>query len=78
MFSPMQPEDSIVEVSYVGLYYRADTNFLAGLQGDEHSDKVYLNAFKHSLSYNIAMELAESLESINCTDARRERFGRLD
>ncbi len=78
MFSPKQPEASIREVSYVGLYYRADTNFLAGLQGDEHPDKVYLNAFKHSLSYNIAMELAESLESINCTDERRDKFGRLE
>lgn len=78
-FSP-ERVDKLTEsdLSYIGLYYRADTNFLSGLQGDSHSAPDFLAAFKHSLAYNIAIEVVESLESINQTDKRLKRLGKLD
>jgi hypothetical protein len=78
-FSPERSEHLNKEdLRYIGLYYRADTNFLSGLQGDSHTHHEFLAAFQHSLAYNIAMEMVASLESINQTGPRQTRFGRLD
>lgn len=66
------------DLKYIGLYLRADTNFLVAMSGGESGDAtLWHRAFSHWLACSLSLELVAALNSINCTPERRQRFGQL-
>ncbi|MFA5589371.1 MAG: hypothetical protein WDA70_01445 [Lysobacteraceae bacterium] len=77
-FSPKRnelPEDAF---SHIGLYWRADTNFLNSFVGNEQSESRWRAAFEHVLACELGRELVSALRSINCNETRRTAYGGLD
>lgn len=77
-FSPRRGDPSDVDLSHVGLYWRADTNFLNSFVGEEQSPRIWAAAFQHVLACELGAEIIKSLHNLNCTIERREKFGLLD
>lgn len=78
-FSPRRQLSNLGEdLTYIGLYHRADTNFLSALQGQEVSDRVWESAFRHYLACNFGLEILESIRSINHEEHRRYVYGNVD
>jgi hypothetical protein len=65
-------------LSQVGLYWRADTNFLNSFTGGEQTDHIWRAAFEHLLACELGREILRSLRSINSTPARQAALGGLD
>ena len=66
------------ELSYIGLYHRADTNFLSALCGEGATDRQWRSAFKHYLACSFSIEVLESLRSLNQLEHRRSLYGGLE
>jgi hypothetical protein len=77
-FSPDKSTVSKSDLAHIGLYLRADTNFLSSLQGAGVQDIVWKAAFRHWLACNLGLEVIDSLYSINCTTARAQEFGGIE
>lgn len=77
-FSKRRKDLSLSDLEYVGLYLRADTSYLASMEGGGIDQAIWERAFNHWLACSLTLELLDSLQSINCTDARVETFGDLD
>lgn len=75
-FSPKREGKIPTEV--IGLYLRADTQFLRLFQGDELDEKGWRAAFGHFLSLALSDELLDAIYGINCSELRRKDFGNLD
>lgn len=77
-FSPNRNDLSEKDLKHIGLYWRADTNYLNSLYGDEIDKSIWLSAFQHLLTCEIGKEIIRSLDSLNCNENRMEKFGLLD
>ncbi|MFX6709082.1 hypothetical protein ABTH16_15390 [Acinetobacter baumannii] len=77
-FSPNRKNLSIQELKHIGLYWRADTNFLNSLHGEDLDTNKWLAAFQHLLACEIGKEIIKSLENLNCNDERISCFGKMD
>lgn len=66
------------QVPTIGLYLKADTQFLRLFQGEELKPKGWEGAFGHFLALTLAAEVLESLNGLNCNEARRQVFGKLE
>jgi hypothetical protein len=75
-FSPKR--EGAVPTDVIGLYLRADTQFLRLFQGDELNEKGWHAAFGHFLSLTLSAELLDAVVGINCNELRREQYGHLD
>lgn len=69
------PEDAL---SHIGLYWRADTNFLNSFVGGEQTPETWRSAFEHLLACELGKEIIHSLRNLNCNSDRQHDFGKLD
>ena len=69
------PSDAL---SHIGLYWRADTNFLNSFIGGEQSKKTWSNAFEHVLACELTKEIIKALRNLNCNEERIAQYGGLD
>ncbi|EAQ96149.2 ATP-binding protein [Congregibacter litoralis] len=69
------PDDAL---SHIGLYWRADTNFLNGFVGCGQEDNVWRSAFEHVLACDLGVEFLDSILNLNCNDERKRHYGNLD
>ncbi|MEK6210552.1 MAG: hypothetical protein AABM64_09355 [Pseudomonadota bacterium] len=76
-FSSKRHDIPASDLDYIGLYLRADTNFLSSLRGGGLTDETWHSAFRHSLACDLGIEVLDSLRSINCDESRVRRFGGL-
>src|SRR5690349_15657529 len=53
------------DLAHIGLYLRADTNFLSSLQGAGLPEDLWKSAFRHWLACSLGLEVIDSLRSIN-------------
>lgn len=77
-FSPKREEIGLADLDYIGLYLRADTNFLSSLRGGGLPEERWHSAFRHSLACELGLELLDALYSINATEARNAKYGRIE
>lgn len=77
-FSPRRTELPEDVFSHIGLYWRADTNFLNSFVGSEQPESRWRAAFEHVLACELGRELISALRSINCNETRRTTYGGLD
>lgn len=66
------------DLKHIGLYWRADTNFMNSFVGCGQSPETWRSVFEHVLACDLACEIIEALHNLNCSVARREKFGKLD
>lgn len=76
-FSPKRSELNNNDLSHIGLYWRADTNFLNSFVGGEQTPEAWKAAFEHLLACEFGKEIIRSLHSINCNPERQQKFGML-
>lgn len=69
------PSDALL---HIGLYWRADTNFLNSFTGGEQTPEIWRSAFEHLLACELGRELLKSLRSLNCNPQRQNLYGKLD
>lgn len=62
----------------IGLYFRADTQYLRTFRGDSLSDDGWIKAFEHELCLSIALEITTALKSLCANSKRREVFPGID
>lgn len=77
-FSPRRPELHEVDLAHIGLYWRADTNFLNSFAGGEQTPETWRAAFEHLLACELGKEIIRSLHSLNCNPERQRQYGHLD
>lgn len=77
-FSPRRPDLPGNDLAHIGLYWRADTNFLNSFAGGEQTPEAWRAAFEHLLACELGKEIIRSLRSLNCNPERQRRFGLLD
>lgn len=77
-FSPHRTVLSSDALTHIGLYWRADTNFLNSFTGGEQEPEVWRAAFEHLLACDLGRELIRSLKSLNCNPQRQSEYGLLD
>ncbi len=77
-FSPKRRELPEEALSHIGLYWRADTNFLNAFVGSGQDARTWRSAFEHVLACDIGLELLQSLLNLNCTQERVEKYGGLE
>lgn len=77
-FSPFRRNLTEKDLKHIGLYWRADTNYLNSLHGGELSSNIWLSAFQHLLTCEIGKEIIKSLFSLNCNEDRINRFGNIE
>lgn len=77
-FSPRRDNITAADLAHIGLYWRADTNFLNAFVGGDQASTRWKAAFEHVLACELGREIVAALRSINCHDARRAEFGGLE
>ena len=77
-FSPRRDGIATSDLAHIGLYWRADTNFLNAFVGGDQTPSRWKAAFEHVLACELGREIVAALRSINCNDARRAEFGGLE
>lgn len=77
-FSARRGELPAEAFRHIGLYWRADTNYMNSFAGSEQSDARWRSAFEHVLACELGRELISALRTINCNEKRRASYGGLD
>jgi len=77
-FSPRREVLTEHDLKYIGLYLRADTSYLAAMQGGDIDEGVWQRAFNHWIACSLSIEFVDALYSINCNERRIEDFGKLE
>jgi hypothetical protein len=77
-FSPRRPNLPKDALSHIGLYWRADTNFLNAFVGGEQTSETWRAAFEHLLACELGKEIINSLRNLNCNPERQSDYGGLD
>lgn len=77
-FSPRRPGLHDDDLAHIGLYWRADTNFLNSFAGGEQTPETWRAAFEHLLACELGKEIIRSLHSLNCNPERQGQYGHLD
>jgi len=76
-FSPRRPTICADDLAHIGLYWRADTNFLNSFTGGQQSPETWRAAFEHLLACELGKEIIRSLSSLNCNPERQRQYGGL-
>lgn len=74
-FSPRRPNLPDEILKHIGLYWRADTNFLNSFAGGEQTPEIWRSAFEHMLACEFGKEIIRALKNLNCNPERQQRFG---
>lgn len=74
-FSPKRQDLPENTLNHIGLYWRADTNFLNSLAGGDQTDATWRSAFEHLLVCEFGKEMFNAIRSINCTAERKSKYG---
>lgn len=77
-FSPRRGTLPPEAFSHVGLYWRADTNFLNAFVGGEQQPETWRNAFEHVLACDLGIEIIRGLHNLNCNPERQQKYGKLN
>jgi energy-coupling factor transporter ATP-binding protein EcfA2 len=77
-FSPKREKLDDNCFCHIGLYWRADTNFLNAFAGGEQTPEVWRAAFEHLLACEFSKEVVKSLRSLNCNASRQNKYGLLE
>lgn len=77
-FSPRRTDVTEQDLSHIGVYWRADTNFLNSFAGGDQSDATWRSAFEHLLACELGKEILRSLRTLNCNPLRQAKFGGLE
>lgn len=77
-FSAKRPDLPKDALTHIGLYWRADTNFLNAFVGGEQTPETWRAAFEHLLACELGKEIINSLRNLNCNPERQSNFGQLD
>ncbi|OAI05294.1 hypothetical protein A1353_00200 [Methylomonas methanica] len=77
-FSPRRSHLPENACNHIGLYWRADTNFLNSFIGGEQTPETWRAAFEHMLACEFGKEIIRSLRNLNCNPERQKRFGFLE
>ncbi|WP_182266924.1 hypothetical protein [Stenotrophomonas maltophilia] len=64
-------------LTHIGLYWRADTNFLNSFAGGGVDEKTWRSAFEHLLACELGVEVARAVLLLNAS-GRESSFGGLD
>ena len=63
-FSPQRAEVTRRDLEQIGVYWRADTQFVTAMAGRSVPEDVWESAFGHSLAISVVLEVTASLDSI--------------
>lgn len=77
-FSPKRKTLAQEDLSLIGLYWRADTNFLNSFAGGEQTPETWRAAFEHILACELGKEIIQALRNLNCNPERKEKYGNLE
>lgn len=77
-FSPRRSQVRTDDLRHIGLYWRADTNFLNSFAGGDQGAATWRAAFEHLLACELGKEIIRALRSLNCSDSRKASFGGLE
>lgn len=80
-FSKNRNENDGFNVKSIGLYWRADTNFLTMLNKQGVSEERWIRLFKHYLVLNTSIEILLSIASIansNCKEISNDEISKLN
>lgn len=70
-FSEQRVEVPDSDLECIGLYWRADTQFLKMMDGRKVEQDVWLNVFQHFMEIKVALEIVESVIKIAGSSAKR-------
>lgn len=62
------------DLQYIGLYWRSDTSFAAGLKGWGIDDDTWSSAFEHAMTLTISIEILKSV--LNIADSNYQNLDR--
>lgn len=65
-------------LSHIGLYWRADTNFLNAFIGGEQPPETWKAAFNHVLACDLGIEIIRSVHNLNCNPERQNEYGKVE
>jgi len=74
-FSPRRGTLPLEAFSHIGLYWRADTNFLNAFVGGEQQPETWRNAFEHVLACDLGIEIIRALHNLNCNPSVNRNTG---
>lgn len=77
-FSSRRGDLPVEAFRHIGLYWRADTNYMNSFAGSEQPDARWRAAFEHVLACELGRELISALRTINCNETRRTTYGGLE
>lgn len=77
-FSKHRLEIPDSSLSTIGLYLKADSQYFSAFIGSNLNETQWAYIFEHSLSLALAEQVINSLFTLNSTDDRKLKFGRLD
>jgi hypothetical protein len=62
----------------IGLYLKADPQYFSAFTGNGLDDKTWQNVFEHALCLALAEQIISALDTLNSTQDRQTRFGKLE
>lgn len=77
-FSTRRPELTDQDLKHIGLYWRADTNFLSSFAGGGLDEASWRSAFEHLLACELGSEIIRALLLLNSSAIRSARYGLLE
>lgn len=77
-FSAKRQDLTQADLSHIGLYWRADTNFLNSFAGGGQTPETWRAAFEHVLACELGKEVIQAVRNLNCNPERQREYGKLD
>ncbi|MCM8623773.1 MAG: hypothetical protein NFW16_19060 [Candidatus Accumulibacter sp.] len=77
-FSAKRQNITQADLLHVGLYWRADTNFLNSFAGGGQTPETWRAAFDHVLACELGKEIIQAVRNLNCNPERQHEYGKLD
>ena len=77
-FSPKRPKIPQADLAHIGLYWRADTNFLNSFAGGGQAPETWRSAFEHVLACELGKEIIQAVRNLNCNPERQRTYGKID
>ncbi|MEF8711652.1 MAG: hypothetical protein V5B38_23635 [Candidatus Accumulibacter propinquus] len=77
-FSPRRPNVPQADLAHIGVYWRADTNFLNSFAGGGQRPETWRAAFEHVLACELGKEIIQAVRNLNCNPDRQHAYGGID
>ncbi|MCZ4305296.1 hypothetical protein O4G98_11170 [Zoogloeaceae bacterium G21618-S1] len=77
-FSPRRANVPQAELAHIGLYWRADTNFLNSFAGGGQGPETWRAAFEHVLACELGKEIIQAVRNLNCNPDRQHAYGKIE